>query len=161
MSLAIKLRLVNVKSLTLLSNIQNASCISSLKQLVLDYMCNNSYYTLEPNDPILNHFWLSVIISTDALSISLLCKFGGLCEHLPRLSLWFLPVIHILHKFSVTAFVPLLLWYPPGSMAYRVAKIWNSLSPNAVWAPTLGLFKHYLFGEDLSEFVVMKYNYDC
>ena len=47
------------------------------------------------------------------------------------------------------------------SYAYRVAKIWNSLSPNAVWAPTLGLFKHYLFEEDLSEFLVLKHDYDC
>ena len=47
------------------------------------------------------------------------------------------------------------------SYAYRVSKIWNSLSPNAVWAPTLGLFKHYLFEEDLSEFLVLKYDYDC
>ena len=42
------------------------------------------------------------------------------------------------------------------SYAYRVSKIWNSLSSNAVYAPTLGLFKHYLFGEDLSEFLVLK-----
>jgi len=37
---------------------------------------------------------------------------------------------------------------------------WNSLSSNAVglWAPTLGLFKHYLFGEDLSELLVLKYD---
>jgi hypothetical protein len=37
---------------------------------------------------------------------------------------------------------------------------WNSLSSNAVglWAPTLGLFKHDLFGEDLYEFLVLKYD---
>ena len=47
------------------------------------------------------------------------------------------------------------------SYAYRVAKIWNGLSPNAVCAPTLGLFKHSLFEEDLSEFFLLKHDYDC
>ena len=40
------------------------------------------------------------------------------------------------------------------SYAYRVSKIWNNLSPNAVWAPTLGTFKQYLIGEDLSDFFI-------
>ena len=44
------------------------------------------------------------------------------------------------------------------SYAYRVCKIWNSLSPNTVWAPTVGSFKHYLFEEDLSDFLILKYD---
>ena len=42
------------------------------------------------------------------------------------------------------------------SYSYRVTKVWNSLSPNTVYAPTLGLFKHYLFEEDLNEFLILK-----
>ena len=42
------------------------------------------------------------------------------------------------------------------SYAYRVSEVWNSLSSNAVWAPTLGLVKHCLCAEDLSEFLVLK-----
>ena len=40
------------------------------------------------------------------------------------------------------------------SFAYRVTKIWNSLSSNIVYAPTLSLFKQYLYEEDLSDFLV-------
>ncbi len=42
------------------------------------------------------------------------------------------------------------------SYAYRVTKIWNSLSPNTVWAPTLGAFKHFLLEEDLSDLLIFK-----
>jgi len=44
------------------------------------------------------------------------------------------------------------------SFAYRVTKIWNSLSSNTAWAQTLSLFKQYLYEEDLSDFLVLKYD---
>ena len=36
------------------------------------------------------------------------------------------------------------------SFNYRVCSVWNSLSANTGWAPTLAAFKSYLFSEDLS-----------
>ena len=42
------------------------------------------------------------------------------------------------------------------SYGYRISKIWNGLSPNTVWAPTLSLFKQYLLEEDLSDALLLK-----
>ena len=36
------------------------------------------------------------------------------------------------------------------SFNYRVCFVWNSLSANTLWEPTLASFKSYLFSEDLS-----------
>jgi len=44
------------------------------------------------------------------------------------------------------------------SYGYRITKIWNSLSPNAVWAPSLRLFKKCLYFEDFSEFLLLKFD---
>jgi hypothetical protein len=44
------------------------------------------------------------------------------------------------------------------SYSYRVIKIWNCLSPNTVWAPTLGSFKRYLLNEDLGDAVTLNYD---
>jgi hypothetical protein len=44
------------------------------------------------------------------------------------------------------------------SYGYRVTKIWNNLSPNTVWAPSLNLFKRYLQEENLSDALLLKYD---
>ena len=44
------------------------------------------------------------------------------------------------------------------SYGYRVTKLWNGLSPNAVWSPTLSLFKKYLDDEDFSDALVLKFD---
>ena len=36
------------------------------------------------------------------------------------------------------------------SFSYRTCSVWNKLSPNTVWSPTLKMFKRHLFLEDLS-----------
>ena len=44
------------------------------------------------------------------------------------------------------------------SYGYRVAKFWNGLSSNTVWAPTLSCFKKYLNDENLSESLLLKFD---
>ena len=44
------------------------------------------------------------------------------------------------------------------SYGYRVSKLWNSLSPNAVWSPTLSVFKKHLEDEDFSNALVLKFD---
>ena len=44
------------------------------------------------------------------------------------------------------------------SYGYRVTKLWNGLSPNAVWSPTLSLFKKYLDDEDFSDALILKFD---
>ena len=44
------------------------------------------------------------------------------------------------------------------SYGYRVTKLWNGLSANAVWAPTLNLFKKYLYDEDFSDSLLLKFD---
>ena len=43
------------------------------------------------------------------------------------------------------------------SYGYRVAKLWNGLSANAVWSPTLSCFKNCLNNEDFSDSLLLKY----
>ena len=44
------------------------------------------------------------------------------------------------------------------SYGYRVTKLWNCLSPNAGWSPTLGLFKKHLVDEDFSDALILKFD---
>ena len=44
------------------------------------------------------------------------------------------------------------------SYGYRATKLWNGLSPNAVWSPTLSLFKKYLDDEDFSDALILKFD---
>jgi len=44
------------------------------------------------------------------------------------------------------------------SYGYRVTKIWNTLSPNTVWAPTVKMFKYYLLEENFSDSLILKYD---
>jgi len=43
------------------------------------------------------------------------------------------------------------------SYGYRVTKLWNSLSPNAVWSPTLSVFKKHLAEEDFCDALILKF----
>ena len=43
------------------------------------------------------------------------------------------------------------------SYGYRVTKLWNGLSPYAVWSPTLSLFNKYLGDEDISDALILKF----
>ena len=44
------------------------------------------------------------------------------------------------------------------SYGYRTVALWNQLSPNTVWAPTIGTFKYFLKQECFSEFLTQKYD---
>ena len=44
------------------------------------------------------------------------------------------------------------------SFSYRTSRVWNKLSPNTVWAPTLNAFKSSLCLEDLSESLTSEYD---
>jgi len=44
------------------------------------------------------------------------------------------------------------------SYGYRVAKFWNGLSSNTVWAPTLSCFNKHLNDENLSESLLLKFD---
>jgi len=42
--------------------------------------------------------------------------------------------------------------------SYRTCNSWNKLSPNTVWAPTVGQFKTELHSEDLSHSLMLEYD---